>query len=95
MHSADALAETIRARQGDADMVNAPREANESDVLMTPKEVATRLRVGRSAVYEWLASGRLPHYRLGRTIRIRREDVDQLLESSREERPVWRRYGPR
>ena len=51
--------------------------------LLTPKEVANLLRIGRSALYEWLAFGKLPYYKLGRAIRIHRKDVENFLRAGR------------
>lgn len=52
-----------------------------SDVpdLLTPAEVATRLRVSRASVSRWAKDGVLKPIRIGGTLRFRRADVDALL----------------
>ena len=57
--------------------------------LMTVKEVAHRLRVSASLVYQLLDSGKLGCHRIGKgrgAIRIRPEDVDEYLNQCRHER---------
>ena len=34
--------------------------------MLTPKQVAERIGVSDSLVYEWINSGMLPHFRFGR-----------------------------
>lgn len=49
---------------------------------LSPKQVATRWSVAKSTVYALIASGMLPHVRVGLgrgTIRIREEDADAYL----------------
>lgn len=50
-----------------------------SDVLTVP-EVAERLRVGRAAAYRLVESGELRSIRVGRTIRIPQQALDEFLE---------------
>ena len=57
--------------------------------LMTVKEVARRLRVSASLVYQLIDSGRLGCHRIGNgrgAIRIRREDMDEYLNQCRHDR---------
>lgn len=54
-----------------------------TEELLTPKEVCQILRIGRSALYEWLARQELPHYKLGRVIRIRETDLKEFLKRRR------------
>jgi excisionase family DNA binding protein len=63
--------------------------------LLTPTEVAKRLRASRAALYEWLARGDLPSFRLGRCIRIREADVASFLERRRRVPIATRPYGRR
>lgn len=44
-------------------------------VLMTPRELAELLKLGRNKTYELLASGELPIIRFGRAIRVPRSAV--------------------
>jgi excisionase family DNA binding protein len=43
--------------------------------LYTPEEVATRLKVNRRAVYQWLTSGKLQGLRIGQGWRVTEEDL--------------------
>ena len=57
--------------------------------LMTVKEVARRLRVSASLVYQLVDSGKLGCHRIGNgrgAIRIRPEDVDEYLTQCRRNR---------
>ena len=47
--------------------------------LLTPEEVANRLRVTRRTVYTWLKLGRLRGLRAGKGWRIRPADLDAFL----------------
>jgi excisionase family DNA binding protein len=56
--------------------------------LLTVKEVARRLRVSQSLVYQLVDTGRLGCHRIGNgrgAIRIRPEDVTEYLETCRKE----------
>jgi len=48
--------------------------------LLTPSEVAERLRVNREVVYKWLQSGKMKGIRVGRLWRIRSSDLDAFLQ---------------
>lgn len=50
------------------------------DRLLTAAEVAERLSVSREWVYQEARAGRVPHVRLGRSIRFRWPDVQAWLE---------------
>lgn len=50
------------------------------DELLSPAEVAAFLKVARRTVGRYLASGALPHARIGhRTVRVRRRDALAFL----------------
>lgn len=57
------------------------------DDYLTPEEVAKRLRVAKSALYERLGRGDIPNVRFGRSIRVREADVARYLSHHRRERP--------
>jgi excisionase family DNA binding protein len=60
--------------------------ANSDEDLLKPTEVAARLRVSRSWVYEAAQNGRIPSVRLGGPdgpLRFLPEDVDAWLERAR------------
>ena len=48
--------------------------------LLTVQETATLLKVSDGTVRRHAAAGRLPGVRVGRLIRIRREEVERFLE---------------
>jgi len=48
------------------------------DDLMTVAEVAELLKLNRQTLYNWVADGTLAHTRVGRGVRIRREDYERL-----------------
>jgi excisionase family DNA binding protein len=53
--------------------------------LLTIDEVAARLRVSRKTLYNWRAIGTGPDgFRVGRTVRYRRESVDRWLREQEE-----------
>jgi excisionase family DNA binding protein len=53
--------------------------------FLTIDELSEYLSVRRSTLYALVEKGGLPHYRVGRLIRIKRDDVDLWMESRRHE----------
>lgn len=51
------------------------------DDIMTPVEVARRLKVKKRTVLEWLRQGKLKGLKLGRLWRIRARDLENFLQS--------------
>ena len=51
-----------------------------TNAVMTPKEVASFLGLGRDKTYALLASGQLPSVKLGRTYRTPRKALEEWLE---------------
>ena len=49
-------------------------------ILLKPTEAAETLGIGRTRVYEMLASGELPSIRLGRSIRVPVAALKQWIE---------------
>lgn len=47
--------------------------------LMTAKEVGLKLGVHHKTVYEWAKLNRIPHVRLGRSIRFRPQELAEWL----------------
>lgn len=47
------------------------------------REAAKKMRVSEGLIYKMVRLGTLPHYRLGRSIRIRPEDIEKLKEAAR------------
>ena len=56
-----------------------PGSAEES--FLTVAEVAGLLKLNQQTVRNWIEQGSLPALRVGRRVRIRRSDFDQLLEA--------------
>jgi excisionase family DNA binding protein len=48
--------------------------------FLTVNEVSEYLSVKPSTLYSMVKNGQLPHYRIGRLIRFKREDVDRWME---------------
>jgi excisionase family DNA binding protein len=51
-----------------------------SQLLLTPEQVAEALAIGRTRVYELMASGSLPSIRLGRSRRVARHALVHFIE---------------
>ena len=51
-----------------------------STEYLTPAEAAGLLKVHERTVRRWIGQGRIPARRIGRLLRIRREDLDALGE---------------
>lgn len=64
-------------------------EGKADDSLLTVAEAAQRLTISAKKLYRLAAQGRIPHVRLGRSLRFRRADLDRWLEQ-RVVRPRWR-----
>ncbi len=52
--------------------------------LLAPAAVAKYLNLSRQSVYRLIERGLLPVYKLCRHLRIRRQDLDTLINRSRE-----------
>ena len=53
--------------------------------LLTPREVASMLRVGYATVQIWAKTGAIPAVKIGKAYRIRREDLEAWFEARRKE----------
>jgi len=47
--------------------------------FLTVSEVAAALRVSNMTVYRLVSAGELPAVRVGRSVRLRRDEVDEYL----------------
>ena len=54
--------------------------------LLTPSEVAARLRIGLSTVYRLAAEREIPSYKIGGARRFDEADLDRYLLAVREDR---------
>jgi excisionase family DNA binding protein len=50
--------------------------------FLTVAEVASMMRVSKMTVYRLLHNGELPAVRVGRSFRVKEEDVDEYLRKS-------------
>lgn len=48
--------------------------------VLTVGEVATYLRVSETTVWRWCSNGRLPAFRIGRSWRVRRSDLELNID---------------
>ncbi len=51
--------------------------------FLTVEQIQDLLQVGRTFAYSLIRSGELPSYRVGRLLRVRRQDVERWLEQNR------------
>ena len=51
------------------------------ETFLTVAEVAELLRLNQQTVRNWIDAGSLPALRVGRRVRIKRSDLDRILES--------------
>ncbi len=95
----EALLEAVRAVQEavsrlEREIMSALAEGNDrsapaikqpgADELLTFAELEEWLKVSRTTIYRLLSTKELPSYRIGRSVRVRRSDVDRWLEGRRE-----------
>ena len=59
--------------------------------LFTVIEVCQKLGMGKTWVHRKIKSGEIPSIRLGNNIKVRRKDLEEYLESSRQHTPGQRR----
>lgn len=53
--------------------------------FLTPQDVQARLRIGRSSAYELVQ--RLPHVKIGRSLRLREDVLEQFLSEGGDAKP--------
>jgi excisionase family DNA binding protein len=56
--------------------------------ILTIAEVASYLRVSETTIWRWCNSGRLPAFRLGRAWRVRRTDLEEMIDTSSHSEPT-------
>lgn len=52
---------------------------NELDALLKPRDISRKLNISRSFTYRLLKSGELPSVRLGKTYRVRTQDLAEFI----------------
>ena len=70
--------------------VKGTQERRDQD-LFSMMEVSQELGMGKSWVHRKIKSGEIPSIRLGNNIKVRRKDLEEYLESSRQHPPGRRR----
>ncbi|MFC1707049.1 helix-turn-helix domain-containing protein [Planctomycetota bacterium] len=66
------------------EMVSNSLSETEREELLKIEEVARELRVNTDTAYRWVRQKKLRHVRIGRTLRVRRSDLDAFLENHTE-----------
>lgn len=61
------------AAKGTTQTYGPPRQGEDPSPSLTPEDLEHELRISRSTVYRLLRSGGLPHLKVKRKIRIRKE----------------------
>ncbi|MCB0191126.1 MAG: helix-turn-helix domain-containing protein [Anaerolineae bacterium] len=64
-------------------MATQNKEQSLKNEVLTVKEVANYLRVSRVTIWRWCKQGVIPASQVGRSWRIRRDDLVQVLDDSR------------
>ncbi len=55
------------------------------DKLLTIDELAEVLSVKKSTIYQWVHLGLIPHIKMGRLLRFKKEDIEKWLLSKQVE----------
>ena len=55
-------------------------QAESTEYLMSPEELAEFLGLGRTSTYALLRAGEIPSIRIGKLRKVRRSDVDKFVE---------------
>jgi len=61
---------------------------NDMVVLLKPKEVANRLNISRSLVYQLIQSGDIPVVRIKSTVRIKSSDLETFILKSQGQKDI-------
>jgi len=69
------------AVKGTTQAQSPPRRAEGTPDFLTPEDLENELRISRSTVYRLLRSGELPHLKLKRKIRVRKEVFEDWCKS--------------
>ena len=77
--------ETVLDAHGEASVGDAYEKGSDrgSSQLLSIAEVCQELAMGKSWVHRRLRSGEIPSVRLGRSIKVKRADLDEYLEGQR------------
>jgi len=61
--------------------------SGEQEEFLTVAEVAELLKLNQQTVRNWIDAGSLPAIRVGRRVRIRRADLDRILDDGYQSTP--------
>ena len=75
-----ALVEFEQSISGEATLRPEQEEQRPGVQLLSIPQLCQELGMGKSWIYRRLRSGEIPSIRLGRTIKVRREELEQYLE---------------
>ena len=50
--------------------------------IYTVPQVAEYLQISRSKMYDWVKRGKIPHFRIGRNVRIRESDLQAYIDAN-------------
>jgi excisionase family DNA binding protein len=72
----------FRVRLTDIEAMTGPADPDSEEAdLLTVAEVAEMLKLNIQTLRNWIDAGKLPAIRLGRRVRIKRQDLDAILEA--------------
>jgi excisionase family DNA binding protein len=58
------------------------------DRWLSVEEIAPYLGVKRDTVYKWLRLKGMPHHKVGRLVKFRKEEIDQWVKSGKAAKPA-------
>lgn len=58
-------------------------------IVYTMPEVATLLCIGRATAYKLAHQADFPSFRRGRSVRVRKDDLDEWIERKKKEGETW------
>ena len=50
---------------------------------LTPDEVCAYLAMPKATLYTWVSLGKIPAHKLGRLLRFKKDEIDELMETNR------------
>ena len=59
------------------------RDEQKLQALLTKRDIARELQLGLRAIDVWMAAGRIPYLKIGKTVRFRLADVLEKLQTFR------------
>jgi excisionase family DNA binding protein len=68
--------------------------ASFDDEFLTVAQIAERLKLNPQTLRNWIDRGELPAVRIGRRVRVRRSDLEQLLAQGQTAGPAHEPQGP-